>query len=116
MAARWLAMAAVAACGGAPALLGPGDECSLAVDCAPGLVCVRDRQGIGRCSSDLSTLGGEAPPAGDGAAPDGDGAPDAGPGPAPPDPSGDAATPGEDAAIDGAPPPVDAAADSGDGG
>lgn len=41
--------------------VGPGGECFLATDCAPGLVCVEQSSGARVCSDDLSRVAGEPP-------------------------------------------------------
>lgn len=90
--AAGLGAALVAGCEKTRALAGAGQDCDLAIDCLPGLVCVDD-EATGRrvCSSDLTSVQGEAPPDGapaptpeagaDGAptpTPDAAGTPDAG--------------------------------------
>ncbi len=100
----------VAACGKGPALVGAGEECDLAADCLPGLVCIEERRSGRRvCSSDLTTIEGELPPDGGGMA-DEDGSFD---GSAPLD---DGAVPprpdaGQDSGSNPNPSPMDAAAD-----
>jgi hypothetical protein len=57
---------------------GPGGECSLAADCAPGLVCVEQANKTRICTTDLARVAGKRPPdaaADDGGATDGE-APD----------------------------------------
>lgn len=38
-----------------------GGECFLATDCAPGLICVEQRDGTRRCSDDLTSVVGKPP-------------------------------------------------------
>jgi hypothetical protein len=50
------------ACAPEPSPVGAGEECFVASDCAPGLVCVPQRGGSRLCSSDLTQVVGRAPP------------------------------------------------------
>lgn len=74
-----LCFAPFAACKGSAALVQKGGECLLASDCAPGLVCVAQRNGPRVCTDDLSSVGGRPPPDGGGPAEGGDADPDAPP-------------------------------------
>lgn len=80
--------------------VGPGEECFVATDCEPGLVCVPLRNGARVCSNDLTEVVGRAPP--DGAVPEDGGA----------DPD-DGAAPDEDADVPDTGVPVDAGSDTG---
>jgi hypothetical protein len=53
-----LAGAALLACVAQPSPVGPGGECFLASDCAPGLICVEQREGTRVCTDDLSRVTG----------------------------------------------------------
>ncbi len=85
---------AASACTSKQSPVGPGGECFLATDCAPGLVCVEQRNQTRICTDDLSSVAGRPPPeagpmdAGDGGeggeGVDGE-SPDVGPPPPPPD-------------------------------
>jgi hypothetical protein len=66
--AAWIWVLTIAsapvACSSAPKLRGAGGQCSQVADCEKGLVCVD-----GRCSTDLSPIGGtEGPPTSEGGA------------------------------------------------
>jgi hypothetical protein len=63
-------IAAVPACSSKSNPVGPGGECFLAADCAPGLVCVEQPNKTRQCSDDLSRVAGRPPEEG-GAADDG---------------------------------------------
>jgi hypothetical protein len=99
----------VAACGKDRTLVGAGEDCDLATDCLPGLVCIEERRSGRRvCSNDLTTIEGELPP--DGATPV---EADSGEGGTPVDEDG-STPPLQDAAPrqdSGSIPPMDAAAD-----
>ncbi|MCA9588938.1 MAG: hypothetical protein KC657_26665 [Myxococcales bacterium] len=56
-----------AACRTSSEAVGKGGECLLATDCAPGLVCIAQRNGARVCTDDLSGVGGRPIP--DGAPP-----------------------------------------------
>lgn len=62
LAAAFAGVLAVAACGSRSNDVGPGGECSLASDCAPGLVCVEQASNARICSDDLSRVAGRNPP------------------------------------------------------
>lgn len=47
-----------ASCDPSTSAVGPGGECSLATDCAPGLVCVEQANKTRVCSDDLSRVAG----------------------------------------------------------
>lgn len=102
----------IEACSSSSALVGPGGECFLATDCAPGLVCLEQPNKTRVCSDDLRGVAGRAPPdgaavtddAGDGGTTDG--APDAAI--SPPRDAGGAET---GSPADTGAPPMDAAAD-----
>lgn len=86
--------------------VGPGGECFLATDCAPGLVCVEQAKGGRTCTDDLSRVAGKPPPeagAADASAEAGEGGADgAAPGDGgPPPPPQDSGTPQDS----GNPPP-----------
>lgn len=103
------ASVAVAACGKDRTLVGAGEECDLATDCLPGLVCIEERRSGRRvCSNDLTSVEGELPPDGGGMVEE-DGSAD---GSTPVDEDG-GPTPRQDAAPQdsGSIPPMDAAAD-----
>jgi len=51
-----------AACGSRASPVGPGGECFLATDCAPGLICVEQSSKARICSDDLSRVAGRSPP------------------------------------------------------
>lgn len=54
--------ACLAACSKDNAAIGAGGECYFATDCAPGLVCVEQRdRGTRICTDDLSGVAGEPP-------------------------------------------------------
>jgi hypothetical protein len=55
-----------AACKSSGGSVGPGGECSLATDCALGLICIEQENGSRACSDDLSRVAGEAPSNGGG--------------------------------------------------
>jgi hypothetical protein len=57
-----LVFAVPLACAPDPELVGAGEECFVATDCAPGLVCVPQRGGSRFCSSDLTQVVGRPPP------------------------------------------------------
>lgn len=108
-------------CGTTSGLAGLGEGCSVATDCAPGLVCVVQKSGGRACSDDLSSVLGEPPPSDDGmdggAEPEDDGGGDAGPAveedasPGEPDAaSPDAGSPGDA----GGPPPDAGEPDAGE--
>ena len=79
-----VALLALLACGSESSPVGPGEECFVASDCVPGLVCVPQRGGARVCSNDLSQVVGRPPPEGGGGETDGgDGASD-GPSDGPP--------------------------------
>lgn len=42
--------------------VGPGGECFVATDCAPGLICIEQADKTRVCSDDLSRVAGRAPP------------------------------------------------------
>lgn len=90
--------------------MGPGGECFLATDCAPGLVCVEQANKTRICSDDLNRVAGRTPP--DGAAAEQDGSTDGAStdGPVTPRDSGvrDTSAPLPDT---GGPPPPDAGED-----
>lgn len=91
-------------------LVGAGQDCDLAADCQPGLVCIEERASGRRvCSSDLTNVQGELPPDGGAAAADAsrDGA--ANPEGGPPPQDGGTVTPPQDSGS--MPGPQDAAAD-----
>ncbi|AKV01798.1 hypothetical protein AKJ09_08461 [Labilithrix luteola] len=48
-----------------------GGECFLATDCAPGLICIEQRDGTRRCSDDLTSVVGKPPGEAGAAATDG---------------------------------------------
>jgi hypothetical protein len=50
------------ACTSKPSAVGPGGECFLATDCAPGLICVEQPDKTRSCSDDLSRVAGRSPP------------------------------------------------------
>jgi hypothetical protein len=82
------------ACKSTQNAVGPGGECFLATDCAPGLICIEQSNGARICSDDLSEVAGRPPPE---AGPPGDGSDEGGEGgPLP----------------DGEPPPTDAGQDT----
>ena len=59
IAAAW---AVLLACSKDNAAIGAGGECFFATDCAPGLICVEQRdKGIRICTDDLSGVAGEPP-------------------------------------------------------
>jgi hypothetical protein len=93
----------VGACRERAGLVDRGGECFLATDCALGLVCVDQGEGIRTCTDDLSEVAGEPPP--DGAMP-----PEAG-GDAPRDAPRNDANPPIDSGQDTGQPPVDAGED-----
>lgn len=62
-----VAVAAGSGCRERAGLVDRGGECFLATDCAAGLVCVDQGNGIRTCTDDLSEVVGEPPP--DGAMP-----------------------------------------------
>lgn len=96
-AAVFVALALVAACGPPKDRVGPGGECFLATDCAPGLVCVEQENRSRVCSDDITRVAGRTAPDGarqeeadgsdDGATPEG------GPAPPPPTPNPNPPTP-----------------------
>lgn len=55
---------AIAACAQETSPVGPGEECFLASDCQPGLVCVPQPNGSRQCSADLTGFEGTPPPDG----------------------------------------------------
>jgi hypothetical protein len=55
---------ASASCSSGGGLVGPGGECFLATDCAPGLVCVEQPNKTRVCSDDLRRVAGRTPPEG----------------------------------------------------
>jgi hypothetical protein len=59
------------ACGSSSNAVGPGGECFLATDCAPGLVCIEQANKTRVCSDDLSRVAGRPPPEGGAAEADG---------------------------------------------
>ncbi len=65
-----LVLSPLAACG-SDDKVGKGGECSLATDCAPGLICIPQKD-TRVCSDDLSNVAGKPPPDG-GAAEAGEG-------------------------------------------
>jgi hypothetical protein len=67
IAAAW---APLGACSGPSAAVDRGGACYLATDCAPGLVCVPQKNGTRICTDDLTGLG--APPPEGGAGDSGD--------------------------------------------
>ena len=67
------AVVALLACASAPSLVGAGEECFVATDCAAGLVCVPQRGGARACSNDLSQVVGRPPPEAGGGDTGGDG-------------------------------------------
>ncbi|MBX3213245.1 MAG: hypothetical protein KF850_14515 [Labilithrix sp.] len=60
------ALVVAAACAPESSRVGPGDECFLATDCEPGLVCIEQANKTRICSDDLSRVSGEPPAEGDG--------------------------------------------------
>ena len=73
-------LVATSACSSKASLVGPGGECFLATDCAPGLVCVEQANKTRVCSDDLTRVAGRPPPeggAGDAAEEGGEGGMDA---------------------------------------
>jgi len=52
------------ACSTSASNVGPGGECFLATDCAPGLVCLEQANKTRICSDDLSRVAGRPPPEG----------------------------------------------------
>lgn len=60
----FLAVMVPLACASDPALVGAREECFVASDCEPGLVCVPQRGGARVCSNDLSQVVGRPPPEG----------------------------------------------------
>jgi hypothetical protein len=62
------------ACSAKASAVGPGGECFLATDCAPGLVCIEQPNKTRVCSDDLSRVAGRTPP--DGAVENQDGSTD----------------------------------------
>jgi hypothetical protein len=50
-----------AACGSSDGSVGPGGECSLATDCALGLICIEQENGARACSDDLTRVAGDPP-------------------------------------------------------
>ncbi|MDF2693014.1 MAG: hypothetical protein K0S65_1397 [Labilithrix sp.] len=54
----------VSACGSKSSAMGAGDECFLATDCAPGLICIEQANKTRICSDDLSRVAGRPPPEG----------------------------------------------------
>jgi hypothetical protein len=55
---------AFVACNTSSSAVGPGGECFLATDCAPGLVCLEQPNKTRICSDDLSRVAGRPPPEG----------------------------------------------------
>jgi hypothetical protein len=55
---------AFVACDTSSSAVGPGGECFLATDCAPGLVCLEQPNKTRICSDDLSRVAGRPPPEG----------------------------------------------------
>jgi hypothetical protein len=51
----------ILACAQETSPVGPGEECFVASDCRPGLVCVPQRGGARQCSDDLSQVTGRPP-------------------------------------------------------
>ncbi len=52
------------ACASTSSAVGPGGECFLATDCAPGLICIEQPNKTRICSDDLSRVAGRPPPEG----------------------------------------------------
>ena len=52
------------ACTSKVTAVGPGGECFLATDCAPGLICIEQADKTRICSDDLSRVAGRPPPEG----------------------------------------------------
>lgn len=51
-------------CSSGGGLVGPGGECFLATDCAPGLICIEQPNKTRVCSDDLRRVAGRTPPEG----------------------------------------------------
>jgi hypothetical protein len=64
------------ACNSKSGAMNAGDECFLATDCAPGLICIEQANKTRICSDDLSRVAGRPPP--EGGAEEGDAAIDEG--------------------------------------
>lgn len=86
-------VAAGSACTSMSGAAGEGEECFVATDCAPGLVCVEQASGARICTGDLSRVGGRPRQRADH------------------DPEGDGGA--EDEASDGAAPPASPGVDAG---
>ncbi len=85
------------------ALVGAGQDCDLAADCLPGLVCIEEERGGRRvCSNDLTRVQGELPPEGGAPATPAEAGTEGGTPPAP-----DSGQPVQDSGSN--PPPQDAA-------
>ncbi len=107
----------VGACNAESVAVGPGGECFLATDCAPGLVCVEQANKTRVCTDDLTRAAGRPPAeAEEAGAPDAESADSSvdGSPPPPPPPPADSGTKdaGRDSGtVDAEPPPVDAGED-----
>lgn len=102
----------LSACSATSDPIGPGGECFLASDCAPGLVCVEQPNKARVCSDDLTRVAGRTPP--DGAAEEqGEGGADAQTD-GPPVPPRDSGTPDTGPKPDSGPPPPPPPEDAGD--
>jgi hypothetical protein len=102
-----LSLSPLAACSKDSSAVARGGECYLATDCAPGLVCVPQKDGRRLCSDDLTGLGNPPPEGGAGDAGEAGDAPNNPDAPVNPPDTGtqdtgtDTGTPPQDAADDG---------------